>query len=248
MTWYKELFASEDPVRFSSYGESDASRHHVDFLVEKLELVPGMKILDLCCGQGRHLLELTRRGYDVVGVDLSAYMLSKCREAAESIGIGVNLIQSDMRDIDFDSEFDAVINMFTSFGYLESDEEDQKVLNAVSRSLKPGGVFFLDTVNRDSLMSRFQERSWSENERGDITVIDRSFDSLAGRINCRERTIFTDGHRSSLDHSFRLYCYTELAKMLNIAGLHVTQTFGNYDGSDFGRISKGMFMCARKDV
>ncbi|MDO8588739.1 MAG: methyltransferase domain-containing protein [Armatimonadota bacterium] len=129
MAWYKRQFEDEDPHRLSWYAESETSRHEVDFIVEHLGLDPGTRILDLCCGQGRHLVELIRRGYDVVGVDLSAYMLDHCNKALEAAGVHSCLVQSDMREINFYSEFDGVINMRTSFGYLESDEEDQKVLS-----------------------------------------------------------------------------------------------------------------------
>ncbi|MFH1312468.1 MAG: class I SAM-dependent methyltransferase, partial [Candidatus Eisenbacteria bacterium] len=86
MAWYEELFSKDDPLRFETYGESEASRAQVDFAIEKLAIEPGARVLDLCCGQGRHLLDLMRRGYDVVGVDLSEFMLGKCREAAAREG------------------------------------------------------------------------------------------------------------------------------------------------------------------
>ena len=139
MAWYEDFFAMEDAARIGWYDETDASRKQVDFIVQAMALHPGARVLDLCCGQGRHLIDLVRRGFDVVGVDYSEYMLDKCREAAAREGIEPQLMRVDMRGIAFNAEFDAVINVFTSFGYLESDEEDQRVLYAVARALKPGG-------------------------------------------------------------------------------------------------------------
>ena len=156
MTWYKELFASEDPARYEKYVESEASRAQVDFVIDKLALEPGAKVLDLCCGQGRHLIDLARRGYDVVGLDLSEYMLEKCKTAAAAEGIKPVLVHADMRQIGYTSEFDAVISMFTSFGYLETTDEDQKVLNAASLALKGGGSLFLDIHNPFGLMGHFR--------------------------------------------------------------------------------------------
>ena len=97
MAWYKELFATEDPARFEKYIESDNSRNQVDFVIDKLALEPGAKVLDLCCGQGRHLIDLARRGYDVVGLDLSEYMLEGCKAAAAVEGINPVLVHADMR-------------------------------------------------------------------------------------------------------------------------------------------------------
>ena len=133
---------NRDPARFDKYIESDTSRSQVDFVIDKLALEPGAKVLDLCCGQGRHLIDLARRGYDVVGLDLSEYMLEECKAAAAVEGINPVLVHADMREIGFATEFDAVINMFASFGYLETDDEDQKVLNAASLALKGGGLCF----------------------------------------------------------------------------------------------------------
>lgn len=248
MAWYKELFETEDPLRFDLYGESEKSRAQVDFVIEKLALQPGDRILDLCCGHGRHLLDLMKRGYEVVGVDLSEYMLAKCREAAEMEGLKPNLIQADMREINFDSEFDAVINLFTSFGYLESDDEDQKVLDAVSRALKPGGRFIMDIHNRDVFMARFLERSWSENSRGDIILEERWFDPMTGRNSAREITIHADGHRSERRNIVRFFAFTEIAKMLSQAGLKVRTVFGDWEGSEFTRTSKGMLIVSEKEA
>ena len=246
MVWYKEMFATEDPLRSDKYGESEKSRAQVDFVIEKLALQPGARVLDLCCGQGRHLLDLMKRGYDVVGVDLSEYMLAKCREAAENEGLKPNLIQADMREISFESEFDAVVNLFTSFGYLEDDDEDQKVLDAVSRALKPGGRFIMDIHNRDAFMTRFLDRSWSENSRGDITLEDRQFDPMTGRNTAREITIFADGRRSERTNTVRFFAFTEIAKMLAQAGLKVRTVFGDWEGSEFTRTSRGMLIVAEK--
>lgn len=246
MAWYAEMFKSEDPLRFELYGESEVSRAQVDFVIEKLALQPGAKVLDLCCGQGRHLIDLMRRGYDVTGVDLSEYMLGKCREAAAIEGLEPKLIVSDMRGIDFTEEFDAVINMFTSFGYLESEEEDQKVLDRVSHALKPGGRFLIDVMNRDWLMKNFKERDWQTNSRGDVLFSERRFDSITGRNNVREFAIHVDGKRSERGHSLRLYTYRELELKLEKAGLKIELAWGGYDSSEFTRTSKGMMIVATK--
>lgn len=246
MAWYREMYASADPMRDEGYAESERSRADVDFVVAKLGLQPGAKVLDLCCGQGRHLLDLTRRGYDVVGVDLSEYMLGRCREAAAVSGIEPRLIHADMRELDFDSEFDAVINVFTSFGYLESDEEDQKVLDGISRALKPSGGFLIHLANRDWLMRNFRDRSWYSNTSGSVTLAERTFDPRTGREDTRETTIYPDGLRSERHVSIRLYTCTELTRMISQSGLTVESTWGGTDSSAFTMDSRRMVVLARK--
>lgn len=246
MAWYEDMFGQEDPLRLEGYAEDESSRKHVDFVIEKLGVQPGARILDLCCGQGRHLLDLMRRGYELVGLDLSEYMLSKCREAAAKEGIEPSLIRADMRELDFTAEFDAVINLWTSFGYLESEDEDQKVLDGVSRALKWDGRFFLDVSNRDGLMKRYTERRWQDNARGDIVIIDSRFDCMTGRNNVREITIRADGRRTENTHSLRMYTYQELEGMLKNAGLTIESVWGDYDSSAFTLASKRMLVISVK--
>ena len=246
MAWYKDLFAGEDPVRLESYSESDKSRREVDFVIEKLGLQPGAGILDLCCGQGRHLLDLLRRGYDVVGVDLSEYMLSKCREIASQQGVEPRLIQADMREIDFRSEFDAAVILWTSFGYLESDDEDQKVLDAVSRSLKPGGRLLIDSHNLPSLMKRWMPRNWFQNSRGETVLADRRYDMFTGRIEEVETTLRPDGSLSEQQYSLRIYTCPEISRMLEAAGMSLETVYGGFDGSEYTMESRHMITVACK--
>lgn len=246
MAWYKKLFEGEDPLRLERYGEDESSRQQVDFVVEKLALQPGARVLDLCCGQGRHLLDLMRRGYDVVGVDLSDYMLGKCREFAAKESLEPCLVQADMREINFTAEFDAAINMWSSFGYLESEDEDQEVLDGVSRALKPGGRFLLDMINRDSLMRRYTERRWQENSRGDIILEDCRFDCVTGRNEVREIAIHPDGSRTENCHSVRIYTYRELEEMLKKAALTIQAVWGGWDSSPLTLEARRMIVVSVK--
>jgi len=248
MKWYKDLFSKEDPFRAERYSESESSRKEVDFVIEALGLNPDDKILDLCCGQGRHLIDLMRRGYDVVGVDLSEYMLSKCREAASKEGLEPQLIQADMRELPFNSEFDAIIIMWNSFGYLESDVENQKALDKISQALKPGGRLLLDhLINRDSFQKRFGgSKSWYENEAGDIFLSEPTFDSIAGRMHEREICIRANGERSESSFDLRIYTYGELEKMLDASGMMVKSVWGDRSFSEFTSESKAMEIVAVK--
>lgn len=248
MRWYQDLFAKEDPFRAERYSESESSRKEVDFVIEALELHPGDRILDLCCGQGRHLIDLMRRGYDVVGVDLSEYMLSKCREAASKEGLEPRLIQVDMRELPFNSEFDAIIIMFNSFGYLESDVENQKALDRISQALKPGGRLLLDhLINRDSIQKRFGwSRSWYENDAGDFFLSEPTFDSIAGRMHEREICIRANGERSESGFDLRIYTYGELEKMLGASGMVIQSVWGDRSYSPFTSESRALEIVAMK--
>jgi SAM-dependent methyltransferase len=218
----------------------------VDFIVKALDLPAGAKVLDLCCGQGRHSLELARRGFQVVGVDLSEALLYAARKRAESEGLSVTFLHCDMREIDFADEFDAVINMFTSFGYLESEAEDEKVLGKVAQALKSGGKFLLDVVNRDRLVRDFQAREWHAADEGWLVLEERTFDHLSGRMETRWVCVARDGVRYERLSSVRLYTASELRTMLERAGLKVTNLFGDYDGSPYSWDSQRLIVVACK--
>lgn len=244
--WYREFF---DDLYLRVYQPLEAPeqvRREVEFIVKALDLPAGAKVLDLCCGQGRHSLELARRGFQVVGVDLSEALLYAARKRAESEGLSVTFLHCDMREIDFADEFDAVINMFTSFGYLESEAEDEKVLGKVAQALKSGGKFLLDVVNRDRLIRDFQAREWHAADEGWLVLEERTFDHLSGRMETRWVCVARDGVRYERLSSVRLYTASELRTMLERAGLKVTNLFGDYDGSPYSWDSQRLIVVACK--
>jgi SAM-dependent methyltransferase len=244
--WYREFF---DDLYLRVYQPLEAPeqvRREVDFIVKALDLPAGAKVLDLCCGQGRHSLELARRGFQVVGVDLSEALLYAARKRAESEGLSVTFLHCDMREIDFADEFDAVINMFTSFGYLESEAEDEKVLGKVAQALKSGGKFLLDVVNRDRLVRDFQAREWHAADEGWLVLEERTFDHLSGRMETRWVCVARDGVRYERLSSVRLYTTSELRTMLERAGLKVTNLFGDYDGSPYSWDSQRLIVVSCK--
>jgi SAM-dependent methyltransferase len=244
--WYREFF---DDLYLRVYQPLEAPeqvRREVDFIVKALDLPAGAKVLDLCCGQGRHSLELARRGFQVVGVDLSEALLYAARKRAESEGLSVIFLLCDMREIDFSNEFDAVINMFTSFGYLESEAEDEKVLAKVAQALKSGGKFLLDVVNRDRLVRDFQAREWHAADEGWLVLEERTFDHLSGRMETRWVCVARDGVRYERLSSVRLYTASELRTMLERAGLKVTNLFGDYDGSPYSWDSQRLIVVSCK--
>ena len=150
--WYRTFF---DAFYLRQYGPvfTDAvSERQVDLMIDRLGLEPGARVLDLACGHGRHAIRLAARGMRVTGLDLSEVFLERARDDARAAGVDVRWVHADMREIPFEDEFDAVVNIFTAFGYLEDDAEDARVIDAVARALVPGGAFLLETIHRDNLV------------------------------------------------------------------------------------------------
>jgi SAM-dependent methyltransferase len=248
--WYEDLFESGDYARFwlgSGMLTPERTAREVAFLVEALGLRPGSHILDLCCGQGRHAIALAQRGYRVTGIDLSQRLLEMAREAAGEAGAEIEWVHADMRAIParFEGKLDAVINMFTAFGYLESDAEDQQVLGGIGRSLRPGGLFFLDFINRESVVRTYRPSSWEE-VGGALVLHENNFDLASGRNSDVMRVIEADGSRHETGHSVRMYTLVELKAMLDMAGLSMARCWGGFDGSDLTLDSRRLIVLAEK--
>jgi 2-polyprenyl-3-methyl-5-hydroxy-6-metoxy-1,4-benzoquinol methylase len=233
--WFDGFFEQEWLNEIALHLPDEGTQTQVDFVVERLGLDAGARVLDVACGHGRHSLELARRGFRVTGVDLSPRSLELARKAAKGESLDVEFVERDARELDFDAEFDAAINLFTSvIGYFEDDADTQKVLNAVARALVPGGSFLVDTVNAFALGRRYQEAMWEELESGGVMLHRGSFDLLKGRNEVTWTFIREDGSRSELTHSLRVYAPHELARMFDAAGLTVVGSWGGFDGQELG--------------
>ena len=233
--WFDGFFEQEWLDEIALHLPDEGTQNQVDFVVERLGLEPGARVLDVACGHGRHSLELARRGFRVTGVDLSPRSLELAREAAQRESLDVEFVERDARELDFDAEFDAAINLFTSvMGYFEDDADTQEVVNRVARALVPGGSFLVDTINAFALGRGYQETMWNELESGGVMLHRGSFDLLKGRNEVTWTFIREDGTRSELSHSLRVFTPHELARMFETAGLTVVGSWGGFDGQELG--------------
>ena len=244
--WYADFFRAGFYHDWAPADRFERAERETDFIVEALGLPAGEAILDLCCGEGRHTVALARCGYRMTGLDLSALHLRYARRAAREAGVAIRWHRGDMRDIPWQGEFDAVINMFTAFGYFETEQEDSRVLDAVSRALRPGGRLLMDTINREWLMRHWEPRRWQEREDGTLDLEDRRFDPLSSRQDVRVVTVRPDGRREEHRIGLRLYTLTELAAMLVRSGIEVRQTWGGFDGREYGINRHRMIVLAEK--
>jgi len=229
--WYEGFFEGEYLDLLAPELTSDRTLGEIDFVVEKLALEPGARVLDLACGHGRHSLGLARRGFRVTGVDLSPRSVKRAREEATAEGLEVEFVQADMREIDFRAEFDAAINLFTAIGYFESDDEDRGVFERVARALRPGGRFLIDTINALGLAGRYQRRLWDDVGDGVVMLMEHDWDLRAGRNRAVWTFIRPDGDRSELRHVVRIYAPWEVIHLLAEAGFELAEAWGNLEGA-----------------
>ena len=244
--WYDGFFEEDWLDHIALHVERERTERESAFVVEALALEPGERVLDLCCGHGRLTIALAQRGLHMTGLDLSRRSLLLAREAAERADVEVEWIHADMREIPRDATYDAIYNVFTSFGYFEEEAENERVLEGVARALRPGGRFLLDTINLLGLMPRYQDRYWDERPDGVLQLAEHDLDLLGGRNRARWTFIHPDGSRSELVHSVRMYTAHDLTVMLARAGLEVDGAWGAFDGSELDRHSRRVILRARR--
>jgi len=221
--WWSRIFNS-------MYLKTDAdvvhdariTRAEVDLICDVLKLGPDDKILDLCCGQGRHVLELARRGLrSVDGLDRSHYLITKARETAKTEGLSVRFREGDARKLPYRSDtFDVVLILGNSFGYFDSRQDDLRVLREVLRVLKPWGRLLIDVSHGDWLRDHYQPRSW-EWVSGKLFVCrERSLSRDGDRLVSREVITHVDkGVVADQFYAERLYSAETLSALLGEAGL-----------------------------
>jgi SAM-dependent methyltransferase len=246
MAWYEEFFGEEYFEDYADLIKPERTEREVEGILSYLGPAPGARILDLCCGHGRHSIELARRGYEVCGQDLTQVFLDRARRDAEAAGVDVEWLRGDMREIAHPPPFDAVINMFTAFGYFDDDAEELRVLREVHRVLRPGGKLLIDVINRDWLMGRFRERDWQERQDGSRLLLHRRFDPLTGRNREARILVRPSGEIEQSEVSVRLLNPSELRGMLETAGLEVERGYGGFEGEELTPDTSRIVLVATK--
>lgn len=143
-SWFEQWFDSHYYHLLYKNRNDEEARFFIDNLVKKLSLNSGSKILDLACGKGRHAIYLNSLGFDVTGIDLAEESINTAKKAENEM---LSFFVHDMRELYWADYFDAILNLFTSFGYFDEESDNLNTLQSVYDSLKPGGVFVIDYLN-----------------------------------------------------------------------------------------------------
>lgn len=223
----------------------ERDRREVSRLLEILGLPDGARILDVPCGQGRHAHLLAEAGFDVDGLDLSAELLARAR--TRGTGERLRYHHGDMRKLpaEWTGQFDAVLNLFTSFGFFADPADDRAVIAEFARMLRPTGMLVWHGGSRDGVMARFLHRDWWESSDGTMHAQERSFDPLSGVLSV-ESHWSGDRGGGKRAHRIRLYTATRLAELCADAGLIVEAAYDGWRDRPLTRRSSEMLLVARK--
>jgi SAM-dependent methyltransferase len=232
--WDKTYILSELPSEAETEEE-------VEFILDVLGLQEGATVLDLCCGQGRHGQRLSDTGLTVIGVDSSRFLLETAREQS-----GLYLVEGDMRAIPLKPVCDAVINLFTSFGFFD-EADNRKVLSQIASVLKPRGKFLLDHWNPYAVVQLDVTRNWWWVSESTLALAEVEYHPESGQL-FDHRTIIDlpTGAIQKAVNCVRFYFPTESEAMLEAAGLKVCARYGDFDQTPFSLEARRMLTIAEK--
>jgi SAM-dependent methyltransferase len=245
--WFVELF-DEDYLRTLPFLTPQATQAEAEFVIDALALTPGAQVLDVGCGYGRHAMELAARGFHIVGLDLSTPLLVRGGEEAHRRGLTINFVRGDMRELDFDAQFDGAYCLFSTFGYFD-DETNKKTVANMAHALRPGGRMLIEILNRDYVIADLPTRVWWEGD-GCVVLEEVELNYFSSRIQVNRSVVFDDGRQLEQEISVRAYSLHEVGKLMHSAGLRVLEVSGAYHtrGRFFGNQSRHIIVLAeRKD-
>jgi SAM-dependent methyltransferase len=245
--WYVDFFGDDYLNIYGHIFTAERAAQEVSFAERVLELKPGARVLDLCSGQGRHSVPLAQRSYRVTALDLNPDYLALAQRAAAARGVKLETVTADMRRIPFNASFDAIINMYSSFGYLESEADDVQVLESAAIALKREGSFFLDMLNREWAVANYIQNDWHTGPDGTLYVERRDLDLATSRMHVHFTIVDPNGsRRESIGHKIRLYSLTEISRMLSHAGFDEITAHGGFDGEIYSIDTRRMIVSARR--
>ncbi len=239
--WFKDWFNSPYYLDVYSHRGEEEAKSFVDLIEKEIHPEKSWKILDFCCGSGRLSLELAERGFRVYGIDLSENLIQKAKIESLKRNLSVDFEICDMRQFSRVGEFDLVINFFTSFGYLNSNE-NQEVFNQMSQAVSPNGWFIFDYLNPDHLINSFVPFD-VKYENGIKIAQSRKIEN--DRI-LKDIIIQINGNEEIFHESVQLYSREDIINFLDINNFKVHKIFGDYEGGDYRIDSPRMIFFSKK--
>ncbi len=251
--WWRKLF---NALYVKTDGDvvenAENTRREVDFIVTAAAIQPHSNILDLCCGQGRHCLELARRGFKhVMGVDRSRYLIRLAKKRAQTEGLGVAFKEGDARNPRLtESSFDCVAIMGNSFGYFSNKQDDEKVLYTVGKLLRPSGQLVLDITDGAHMAEHFERRSWEWIDEHHFVCRERSISADKERLISREVIVNDEtGVIADQFYAERLYTRESIGKLLEKTGFRNIRHHGHAEAvsdrdQDLGMMARRILLTA----
>lgn len=222
--WYRSGF----PPETAQMPWADRTTGEVDRALAMLKPRGNERVLDLACGTGRHSRELTRRGFEVVGVDISPQLLEMAEDEAREQSLEISFVQADLRELDFRDEFDLVLSLNDgAVGYFETDAENYRTFEVVSHALKPGGGHLMQLPNVLHAEAHLPQKSWIVGE-STLELSDHHWNGEdryieGSTVPIRFGEVFEK--YEPIPFRQRLYTVEELAEIYESVGMRLANSF-----------------------
>ena len=240
MSWFNNWFDS--PYYHLLYKNRDEKEAQVfiDNLIEKLQLKKGSKLIDIACGKGRHATYFNKKGMNVVGVDLSPNSIASAKQNENN---NLQFSVHDMREVYKENHFDIVTNLFTSFGYFENKDDEQKAINAMAENLKSDGVLIIDFMNIKKIIANL-----ISSEKKTIDGITFNIKRSVQNNHIIKDIEIIDGNETRhFQEKVKAITLADFSAFVSNVGLNIIDIFGNYKLDDFdATISDRLILICKK--
>ena len=229
--WFEDWFNSDEYLTVYAHRDQTEAKKLLRLILQKVRLSDDSRILDLACGAGRHSIAFANLGYAVTAIDLSESLLKIGRQESLRLGVSVDFKKQDIRSVKVDGLFQLVLNLFTSFGYFEKDEENFGIFRTAYRYLYKEGYFVFDFLNESYVKNHLVPFSQDE-KNGCIIKQTRSIENgcVVKKIELR----FGEKQQSFFE-KVKLYNYNTLINELQKTGFTIMGLYGDYDGGKFNK-------------
>ena len=231
-SWRKTMYGSAyAKLSLDTPLKRKTAEKEAQFLARALNLQKGQTILDVPCGAGRHTAAFAKKGFAVTGLDINDNCLELARKNSKDIKTA-KIRKGNMARLNWAKEkFDALLNLYTSFGYFKTDRENREVLEGFAQALKPGGRLAIQTVNREWLLRVFVPFGWEEDSKT-LLISRREYNSKTKYMEVHQAFLRKKPKkREKSYHRIRLYSISEIKALLREAGLKKIKVFEGVSGS-----------------
>ena len=228
---------------YEDFIDDERTKKECEFIIKECGIEPENKILDLACGHGRHSIKLAKRQFKVTGIDINRRFIEHAERNSREQGLVIDFKIGNMLNIEYNNEYDCIILLFNSFGFLDR-EDGIKFIQKIRSAIRSNGKVFFDIKNRDNILRELT--SCQITEKGKDLMIDRlSFNPRKGTTT-NNRIYIKDGVRYDTPFTMQLYNFSELEELLSNGGLKITKLYGDWNGKEFSEDSRRIIAIIEK--
>lgn len=227
--WFKDWFASDFYLSVYSHRNDEDAEKFLNKILTYISIEPNSNVLDAACGAGRHSIFMARKNYRVTGFDLSLPLLEIARKKSEELNLNIRFSQEDLRYVSYNEKFPLILNLFTSFGYFDNDEENFAFIKSAYKMQDEGGYFIFDYLNENYLKNNLVPKS--QKEVNGLKVFEER--GIKNNRIVKSITIMKDEDSLNYEESVQLYSFNAIIERFNETGYKVFRIFGSYDCADF---------------